>query len=439
MSVDNIVEWIRSHPLIAEILNACGILLLSAIAYLITKRVILRGLRRLVQRTRTNIDDILLRDTTLRRLSIVVPLVIINLSAHLFAPVDDLIRRVSVALIAWFLLLTFGSLLTAANEVYNRLAIAAGRPIKGYVQIVKLIIYIAGGIIIVSVFLGRSPLVLLSGFGAMTAVILLIFRDTILSFVASLQISSNDLVRVGDWIDVPTFGADGDVVDIALHTVTVQNWDKTLTIIPTHKLIDNSFKNWRGMQLSGGRRIKRAIHIDINSIRFCDDAMIERFRHVQILRDYIDRKLRELEEYNRKHDIDTNVLVNGRRMTNVGTFRAYVKAYLQNHSRIHQDMTFLVRQLQPDQNGLPIEIYVFTKTTAWADYEAIQADIFDHILAVVPEFDLRVFQSPSGKDFGLLVGGASPMAAGGAQTTAAAAGQRAAPGQAAASAEPKRE
>ena len=265
-----------------------------------------------------------------------------------------------------------------------------------------------GAIIIVGALLGRSPMVLLSGFGAMTAVILLIFRDTILSFVASLQISSNDLVRVGDWIESPKFGADGDVVDIALHTVKVQNWDKTFTIIPTYKLIDESFKNWRGMQQSGGRRIKRAVYLDISSIKFCDEAMVERFKKIQIIADYVAGKQEELKNHNAENEIDDSVLVNGRRMTNIGTFRAYVEAYLRHHKKIHQDMTFLIRQLPPGPTGLPLEIYVFTNDTAWANYEAIQADIFDHILAVIPQFDLRVFQEPTGKDFGRLGGWLEP-------------------------------
>ena len=233
----------------------------------------------------------------------------------------------------------------------------------------------------------------------MTAVLLLIFRDTILSFIASLQITSNDLVRVGDWIEVPKFGADGDVIDIALHTVKIQNWDKTITVIPTHKLIDETFKNWRGMAQSGGRRIKRSILIDIESIRICDDALVERLKKIHLITDYVQDKLQELDEYNAEQQIDTSSPVNGRRMTNIGTFRAYVVAYLRHHKRIHQQMTFLVRQLPPGPTGLPLEIYVFTNDTAWAKYEAIQADIFDHILAVVPEFDLRVFQSPTGRDF----------------------------------------
>ena len=242
----------------------------------------------------------------------------------------------------------------------------------------------------------------------MTAVLLLIFRDTILSFIASLQITSNDLVRVGDWIEVPKFGADGDVKDIALHTVKIQNWDKTITVIPTHKLIDETFKNWRGMAQSGGRRIKRSVLMDIESIKICDDALVERLKKIHLITDYVQDKLLELEKYNVEQQVDTSSPVNGRRMTNIGTFRAYVVAYLRQHKKIHRQMTFLVRQLPPGPNGLPLEIYVFTNDTAWANYEAIQADIFDHILAVVPEFDLRVFQNPTGRDFSSLSMGMTP-------------------------------
>lgn len=234
----------------------------------------------------------------------------------------------------------------------------------------------------------------------MTAVILLIFRDTILSFVASIQIASNDMIRIGDWIEMPQFAADGDVIDIALHTVKVQNWDKTITTIPTYKMIDESFRNWRGMQESGGRRLKRAVHIDMRSIAFLDEKQIDRFEHFVLLESYIQKKKAELEEYNRAQTSGTDLVANARRLTNVGTFRAYVRNYLREHPGIHgEGMTFLVRQLPPGAEGLPIEIYVFTKTTAWVDYEQTQADIFDHILGILPEFGLRVYQGPTGYDF----------------------------------------
>lgn len=398
------MKWFNQHPLFSQILMACGVFILSFISYFITKHYIVRAVAKLVEKTKTRLDDILLQTTILRRLSYITPVIVIYVFAPLFPFAEDMVRKVAVALISLFVLLIVGALLTAVNDIYLTLDISQGRPIKGYIQVSKLIIYGVGIIIIISSLIGRSPLVLLSGFGAMTAVLLLIFRDTILSFVASLQITSNDLVRVGDWIEVPQFGADGDVVDIALHTVKVQNWDKTFTVLPTHKLIDVTFKNWRGMQLSGGRRIKRAIHIDLASIKFCDDLLIERFKKYQLVSDYIHRKQEEIRKYNMENNIDTDVLVNGRRMTNIGTFRAYIEAYLRSHKKIHQDMTFLVRQLPPGPHGLPIEIYVFTNDTAWAHYESIQADIFDHIFAVVPAFDLRVFQNPTGEDFGKIGG-----------------------------------
>ena len=356
-------NFLEQYPSIAQMLMAVGVLVLSFISYFIAKHYVLQMLLKIVQRTKTKLDDILLQKAILRQLSFIAPIIVVYFFAHLFPFAEDFIRKVSVALISLFLLLIAGAFLTALGDVYRTLEISRGRPIKGYIQISKLIIYVFGVVIIISSLLGRSPLVLLSGFGAMTAVILLIFRETILSFVASLQISSNDLVRVGDWIEVPKLGADGDVEDIALHTVKVQNWDKTFTVIPTHKLIEETFKNWRGMQLSGGRRIKRAVHIDLDSIKFCDGEMIERFKKYHLIADYVQRKQEELEQYNKEQNIDTNVMVNRRRMTNIGTFRAYVEAYLRNHKKIHQGMTFLIRQLPPGPSGLPIEIYVFTNDT----------------------------------------------------------------------------
>ncbi len=402
MTIDGSIVgvWLSNHPLLGQITMAAIVIILSLVSYFVTKHYVLRALAKLVRKTKTLFDDILLQKMMLRRLSYLAPFIVVYSCAHLFPYAEDVIRRVFVALISWVVLLIIGAFLTALNDVYVTLEMSKSKPIKGYIQIVKIIIYVAGIIIIICGLVGRSPLGLLSGFGAMTAVILLIFRDTILSFVASLQISSNDLVRVGDWIEAPKYGADGDVVDIALHTVKVQNWDKTFTVIPTHKLIEDTFKNWRGMQLSGGRRIKRSVHIDIGSIRFCDEAMVNRFRKIHLISAYVDRKVEELEKYNRDNNIDASVPVNGRRMTNIGTFRAYVEAYLRNHKNIHRNMTFLVRQLPPGPTGLPIEIYVFSNDTVWGHYEAIQADIFDHILAVVPQFGLKVFQNPTGEDFG---------------------------------------
>jgi miniconductance mechanosensitive channel len=261
-----------------------------------------------------------------------------------------------------------------------------------------LILFLTFTILVIAMVVGRSPVVFLSGLGAVTAILLLVFKDTILGFVAGIQIAANDMVRPDDWIEMPKYGADGSVIDVTLNTVKVRNWDKTVTTIPTYALISDSFKNWRGMTESGGRRIKRALHLDMTSIRFCDEEMLDRFKKIQFIREYLERKLEEISRHNRECAVDESVLVNGRRLTNVGTFRAYIEAYLRNHPMVHQEMTFLVRHLAPTEHGLPIEVYVFSKDQRWAVYESIQADIFDHLLAVVPEFDLRVFQSPTGSD-----------------------------------------
>jgi miniconductance mechanosensitive channel len=265
-------------------------------------------------------------------------------------------------------------------------------------------------IVAISIVIDQSPLILLSGLGALTAVILLIFKDSILGLVAGIQLVANDMVRPGDWIEMPKYGADGDVIEITLNTVKVQNWDKTITTIPTYALISDSFKNWRGMQESGGRRIKRAVYVDVSSVRFCTPEMTAKFSRIKVLEEYIARKQAEMREYNEKHGIDDAVLVNGRRMTNLGTFRAYLVEYLKRHPKIHQDMTFLVRHLQPTELGLPIEIYVCSNDQEWSNYEGIQADIFDHIFASLPEFGLRPFQSPTGSDIASLGGALGELA-----------------------------
>ncbi|MBU0993432.1 MAG: mechanosensitive ion channel family protein [Proteobacteria bacterium] len=406
MSLETVIVWVEKYPFFVQLIKVGGVAALSFIFYFIAKLFVLKWLTMLAGKTKTKLDDILMQDTVIRRLSYIVPLIIIFSFAHVVPFAEAIIQKASFALISVFVLLNIGAILTGFNDIYLTPEMSKGRPLKGYVQILKLLIYIAGGIIILSFLLERSPLILLSGFGAMTAVLLLVFRDTILSFIASLQITTNDLVRVGDWIEIPKYGADGDVIDIALHTVTIQNWDKTLTVVPTHKVIEETFKNWRGMKLSGGRRIKRSVYIDMTSIRFCDEKMIEKFSRYQLISDYMKHKREDIEQHNKRLGIDTSNRVNGRRLTNVGTFRAYIEAYLRNQKNIHKEMTFLVRQMPPGADGLPIEIYVFSNDTVWANYEAIQADIFDHILAVLPEFDLRIFQNPTGRDFGkLLVNG----------------------------------
>jgi miniconductance mechanosensitive channel len=397
--MDYLKNWLIDYPILAQFFYAIGIIIFAIVGYFITKKIILRALSKIVAKSKTQIDDILLDHSMLKRVAYIAPVLIIYNFAYLFPDIEELIHRGAVALISVIILLISGAFLTALNNYYEKLKIAEGKPIKSYVQVIKLVVYIVGIIIIIAVLIGQSPWFLLTGLGAMTAVILLIFRDTILSFVASLQMSSNDLVRVGDWIEVPTYGADGDVIDIALHTIKIQNWDKTITVIPTHKLIEVSFKNWRGMQMTGGRRIKRSLYIDQNSIKFCDNEMIKRYADFQLIRDYINKKQEEIAQYNQNHGYSDKQLVNGRRMTNIGTFRAYIEAYLKQNEKVHNGLTMMVRQLAPGPNGLPLEIYAFANDTAWIRYEGIQSDIFDHILAVVAQFDLRIFQNPSGEDF----------------------------------------
>jgi miniconductance mechanosensitive channel len=308
------------------------------------------------------------------------------------------IQRVTVASIVVIALSAMSAFLRAANEIYSAHPASRHRPIKGYLQIIQIAIYLLGGISVVAILMDRSPLVFLSGVGAMTAVLMLVFKDTILSLVASVQLTSNGMVAVGDWIEMPAFGADGDVIDIALHTIKVQNWDKTITTIPTHKLIDNSFKNWKGMSESGGRRIKRSLQLDMGTIRFLKPEEIEHFSHFELLSDYIREKKAALEESNRGRS-DSGIIANSRYLTNIGTFRAYVVNYLRQHPKIHhQGMTFLVRQLAPTPEGVPIEVYVFSNDTNWVNYEGIQSDLFDHLLSIVPEFGLTVYQRPSGTD-----------------------------------------
>ena len=377
------------------------ILFISFIAYLITRYIILKSISSLFKKTSTDIDDILIEKGLFNRLSYIIPLLIIFNFVNT-VPEYYLISRLTLALITITILASINSFISSINAIYLKSKYSNKLNIKSYLQIFKLIINLFGIIIIVAVLSGKSPVYLLSGIGALTAVLMLVFKDTILSLVSSIQISSNDLFKVGDWVEAPQFGADGDVIDIALHTVKIQNWDKTISIIPTHKLIDSSFKNWKGMSESGGRRVKRSINIDMNSIKFCTQDMIDRYKKFNLIKKYIEDKVSDIDKHNTSKNIIDEALVNGRNLTNIGTFRAYISAYLSNHPQIHKDMTFLIRQLSPTKNGVPIQVYVFINDTNWINYEAIQSDIFDHLLAIAQEFDLKIFQNPTGRDFNSL-------------------------------------
>jgi len=400
-----------SAPIVGRIVTfivAAAITIAAAyLANLIARRLIFRAIRNLAKRTKTAWDDILVQRGVFKRLSHLAPALVIyalagfvgQSPAATVSTTTITIQRVAVVYMAVVGLLVLDALLNAVVDIYRTFDMARRRPIRGFVQAAKIILYAIVGIIIVSAIMGKSPNLLLGGLGAMTAVFMLIFKDSILGLVAGIQLSTNQMLHIGDWIEMPKYGADGDVIDLTLTTVKVQNWDKTITTIPTYALISDYFKNWRGMSESGGRRIKRSISIDMTSVKFCTAEMLARFKRIKHISEYIDKKLVEIGEHNRSVGIDESDLINGRHLTNLGTFRAYVVAYLRNHPQVHQGMTFLVRHLQPTETGLPIEIYVFSSDQAWANYEAIQADIFDHILAVVPEFELRVFQNPTGADF----------------------------------------
>jgi miniconductance mechanosensitive channel len=382
------------------ILMAVFVGLVSFMANLITKKVILKILAHYIRNNRFKWDTIMLERRVFQRMSHIVPAIIIYAFAPVFPEnVEAKIYTGVTVYITLVVMFVISAFLNSVNDIYNNFEISKTRPIKGFIQIVKVFVFVIGGILIIAEIIGKNPLVLLGGLGALSAVVLLIFQDSILGLVAGIQLSSNDMVRVGDWIEMSNYGADGYVIDISLNTVKVQNFDKTITTIPTYKLVSDSLKNWRGMVETGGRRIKRSVYIDTSSITFCTDEMIDEFKKIHYLKDHIMKKQKEIAEYNKKNNIDASVKVNGRRLTNIGVFRAYVSNYLKNHPGINKNMIQMVRQLPPGEYGLPIEVYAFTKTTNWVEYEGIQADIFDHILAVVPEFKLKVFQNPTGYDF----------------------------------------
>jgi miniconductance mechanosensitive channel len=386
-----------------------ALLIVAWLAYFLASRVLLVALRSLAKRSAQTWDDALINNRVGQRLTQLLPAFIIyagiDLLPNISTEVEDFVHNLTSAYMIVVVAITIVALLNAANDIYESNPRARSRPIKGFIQLVQLAVMIMGGLLFIAAVLDRSPVLLLSGFGAMTAVLLLVFKDTLLSLVASVQLTAQDMVRVGDWIEVPQFGADGDVVDVELHTIKVQNWDKTITTIPTHRLISDSFKNWRGMSASGGRRIKRALYLDASSIHFLSTEELNRCKRFLLLNDYLAGKEGELSEYNKDFAgasaKQKDVAVNMRRLTNIGTFRAYAWRYLKQHPRIRDDMTLLVRQLQPGPQGIPIELYCFTNTTEWNAYEDIQADIFDHLMAIIPEFGLRLFQQPAGTEFSI--------------------------------------
>lgn len=395
-------ELAALNPLLPALAGNILLVLSALVAYVLTKRILMFLVHRSAERSKTKWDDALVKQNVFGRIAQIVPALIIQQGIHLMPNWPDTVELVIENVVNAFMIimitLTVTAILSAANQIYEQRPDARNRPIKGFIQLAQLAVFAIGLILVIATLIDRSPVILLSGLGAITAVLLIVFKDTLLSLAASIQLTGQGLIRVGDWIEVPQYGADGDVIDVALYSITVQNWDKTISTIPTYQLVAGSFKNWRGMSASGGRRIKRSLNIDLNSIRFLTEAETQSFADFELLKDYIPDKEAQLQEYNAALNNPGDADVNLRRLTNIGTLRAYIRNYLKHHPKIHNDMTLIVRQLQPGPTGIPIEIYCFSNDINWVNYEGIQSDIFDHICAIVPKFGLRIYQQPAGAD-----------------------------------------
>ncbi len=380
-----------------------AVVLAALLTTWIVRRTLVKALIKLIRNNRLRWDDALVDHYFFTRLSWFIPVLIFYIAQDILLPPDsqgvELLRRLIICGFILAGIRLISSLLKAVNSIYRSRHLQSGKTIRGYIDAIRIASYILCAILLISALTGRSPWGLLSVMGGLTALIMLIFKDTILGFIASIQLTANDMIRVGDWIEMESHGADGDVIEVSIHSVRVRNWNKTVTTIPTYALIANPFKNWRGMSESGGRRIKRALHIDMTSIRFLTDDDLDRLGEIRILREYLRNGREEIKKYNRARGAESSETINGRCLTNVGVFRAYISAWLQEHPKIHKKMTFLVRQLKSGPTGMPLEIYVFSNDQVWANYEALQADIFDHFISILPYFDLRIFQEPSGYDF----------------------------------------
>jgi len=386
------------------------VLVIAIIAYFLAKGVVFRVTTKLVQRSKNTWDDELSNSRLFTWLSMLIPGMILWKMIPLvfrqkaYMTIGITIAEVFIILMALF---AVNSILNIGEKIYRRYEVSRQLPVKSFIQVIKIILAICGIIFIVSSVLGKSPVLIFSGLGAMTAVLMLIFKDSLLGLVAGIQLSANRMVARGDWVEMPKFGANGEVLEVALTTVKVRNWDKTITTLPTYALISDSFKNWRGMSSSGVRRIKRAISIDMNSVKFLDEELIAKMKSIRLLKDYMEEKEAAMDEWNKGENISSCDTLNARTLTNLGTFRAYVLAYLQNHPKMSKQETLMVRQLEPTSTGLPIEVYAFSKDNVWVNFEGLQGDVFDHLLAVLEEFDLKVFQNPSGSDFSTLTERAS--------------------------------
>ena len=407
-------DWLISSGFASEYVNLLNMLTLticliltSIILNYLAKTIIVSIISRFIKKSTNKLDDILLEKKVFHRLSHFVPaLIIYYFSDVVFYDYHQFILPVHKFTYIYMIIagaIVINAFLKALNEIYNTLTISKNHPIKSYIQVVQIIIYLFVSILILSLLLGKSPVYLITGMGAITAVLLLVFKDPLLGLVGGIQLSSNDMIRIGDWISMPSKNADGIVIEISLITVKVQNFDKSITTIPTYSLISEAFSNWRGMEESEGRRIKRSLNIDMKSIKFLDEQLTQKLSKIKLLSTYLQNKQIEIEKYNKENDIDYSISVNGIKLTNIGTLRVYLNEYIKSNPDIHPDMTLLVRQLQSTDKGIPLEVYAFSKIKSWEEYEDLQADIFDHIMAIIPEFELNVFQNPSGDDFKKLI------------------------------------
>ncbi len=412
----NLEAWLNTigikgsfSEVLCVIIIITGILAVSFLADFITKKVLLAIIKKVVRRTHTTWDDILVKKKVFHRFSRIVPIIIIYYSINIAFPDSQfivvLIKKAAMIYLVVVLTMVLNAFLNGLNEIYDvTIGEKKGTSIKSYIQVVKIIAFIIAAISALSILLNKEVGYFITGLGAMTAVLLLIFKDSILGLVGGIQLTTNDMVRIGDWISMPARNADGTVTEVSLNTVKVQNWDNTISTIPTYALVTETFNNWRGMEESGGRRIKRSVKIDMNSVKFCSPELLEKLSKFYLLKDYIPSKSEEINKYNKTLNADTSIVVNGLRMTNIGVFRKYLDQYLKQNEKINTDMTILVRQLEPTENGIPMEIYGFSKIKPWVEFEAVQSDIFDHVLAIIPEFELRVFQNPTGEDFRKSIG-----------------------------------
>ena len=392
---------------IGELMMLIALILLSVLGYFVVKKIMELLLIPLVKKSDNKIDDLLIKHHFFNKVSYLVPAWILyafndNIISNL--AVNDLIHTFIEGFFVINVVLLVNSILSTINDLYDQFDYARDHPMKAVFQVLKILSWVVGGLMIIGVILEKDLSALVVSLGAVSAILLLVFKDPILGLVGGFQLIFNKMLSIGDWIEMPKFGADGTVLEINLTTVKVQNWDKTVVTLPTYNLITDSFKNWKGMEESGGRRIKRSIHLDMDSVKFVDQVFLDKMNKIQVLKPYLERKEKELQDFNVHQETESSSIINGRRQTNIGIFRAYLESYLHNRTDVRNDMTFLIRQLQSTDKGLPIEIYIFVKTIEWAEYEAIQADIFDHVMAALPEFDLRVFQLPNNSGFQLLTG-----------------------------------